>query len=193
MKILCFGDSNTYGYDPRSFFGGRYPAQHRWVDLLGERLGCTVLNAGENGREIPSREVELLRFDRMLADQAPVDLLVVMLGGNDLLQGNSVEAVVRRMEQFLERIDLDRDKVLLIAPPPMERGDWVPTQALIDATVELNREYKSLFRRLGVRFADAGEWGVALTFDGVHFTEEGHAAFSEGLYKLLRESNLPKE
>ena len=34
MKILCFGDSNTYGYDPRSYFGGQYLAQHRWVDLL---------------------------------------------------------------------------------------------------------------------------------------------------------------
>ena len=53
MKILCFGDSNTYGYDPRDFFASRYPAQDRWVDLLGNNLGCIVVNAGENGREIP--------------------------------------------------------------------------------------------------------------------------------------------
>lgn len=41
MKILCIGDSNTYGYDPRSFFGDRYPEDVRWTDNLGacERTG----------------------------------------------------------------------------------------------------------------------------------------------------------
>ncbi len=33
-RILCFGDSNTYGYDPRSYLGGRYPASVRWTALL---------------------------------------------------------------------------------------------------------------------------------------------------------------
>ena len=53
MRVLCFGDSNTYGYDPRSYFGGRYPAISRWVDLLAAKTGWDVINAGENGREIP--------------------------------------------------------------------------------------------------------------------------------------------
>ena len=39
MKILCFGDSNTYGYGPRFFFGSQYPPRHRWVDLLAGKLG----------------------------------------------------------------------------------------------------------------------------------------------------------
>ena len=34
MDIICFGDSNTYGYDPRGYFGGRYDADCRWVDIL---------------------------------------------------------------------------------------------------------------------------------------------------------------
>ncbi len=33
MNIICFGDSNTYGYDPRGYFGGRYEADNRWVDI----------------------------------------------------------------------------------------------------------------------------------------------------------------
>ena len=80
MRLLCFGDSNTYGYDPRSYFGGQYPAEHRWVDLLAKKLNCTAVNAGENGREIPRREGELQRFDLMLSNQKPLDLLIVMLG-----------------------------------------------------------------------------------------------------------------
>ena len=185
MKILCFGDSNTYGYDPRSFFGSQYPTQHRWVDLLAQKLGCKSVNAGENGREIPKRDGERMRFDLMLAKQKPVDLLIIMLGGNDLLQGNSVETVVKRMEAFLEHIDLNKSEILLIGSPPMQRGEWVPTQTLIDASVSLNQEYKALSQRLGVGFADAGEWNIPLTFDGVHFTEEGHKAFAEGLANYL--------
>lgn len=185
MKILCFGDSNTYGYDPRSYFGSQYPAQHRWVDILSGKLGCTAVNEGENGREIPRREGELLRFDRMLSDQKPLDLLIIMLGGNDLLQGNSVDTVVKRMEDFLEHIDLEKSKILLIGPAPMQRGEWVPTQALIDASKELNDKYKDLTRRTGVGFSDAGAWNIPMTFDGVHFTEEGHRAFAEGLAKYL--------
>ena len=52
ISVLCFGDSNTYGYDPRSFFGGRFPEEERWVNILGEKLCCETVNAGENGKEI---------------------------------------------------------------------------------------------------------------------------------------------
>ena len=134
MKILCFGDSNTYGYDPRSYFGGQYPTEHRWVDILAQKLHCKAVNAGENGREIPRREGELLRFD---------------------------------------------------LTPPMQRGEWVPNQKLIDNSTELTVKYKNLASHLNIGFFDAGEWGISMTFDGVHFTEEGHRAFAEGLYQSL--------
>ena len=50
MKILCIGDSNTYGYDPRSYLGDRYPAEVRWTDRLEN---CEVINCGVNGMTIP--------------------------------------------------------------------------------------------------------------------------------------------
>lgn len=189
MKLLCFGDSNTYGYDPRSFLGDRYPAQYRWVDLLAGTLGWDVINEGQNGREIPRREGELLAFRQMLARQRPLDLLVVLLGTNDLLQGKRAQTVARRMETFLEQVDLERSKILLLSPPPMFLGQWVPSQNLVDASRALNSEYKALSERLGVRFADAGVWNVSVTFDGVHFTEEGHIAFAEGLSHYLNKGD----
>ena len=185
MKILCFGDSNTYGYDPRSYFGGQYPAQHRWVDLLAQKLGCKAVNAGENGREIPRREGELQRFDLMLSNQKPLDMLLVMLGGNDLLQGNSVEIVAQRMEAFLTRIPLEKSQIVLIGPPRMRTGAWITDDRLLEDCVHLNAAYRTVAEKLGVRFVDATDWDIDVTFDGVHYSEQGHLTFAENLYLAL--------
>ena len=183
MNILCFGDSNTYGYDPRSYFGGRYPAEERWVDILADKLGGRAVNAGQNGREIPSRELEIRRFHSLLADQKPVDLLLIMLGTNDLLQGNSVETVVGRMERFLKGIHLERSKICLIVPPPMTLGAWVSVQTLADASRELGAAYERLAGTLGISCVDPGT--LSLAFDGVHLTPAGHAVLAERLYRHL--------
>lgn len=183
MKLLCFGDSNTYGYDPCSPFGGRYSAEVRWVDRLALSLGCECINAGENGREIPGHEWEVRYFGQLLKTHQP-DCAIIMLGSNDLLQGNSAEDVVNRMEQFLETAD--QAKILLIAPPPMQWGEWVTSQELIDASGALSRGYKALSARLGIGFADAGDWNISLAFDGVHFSEDGHRTFAEGLENYFK-------
>lgn len=180
MKWLCFGDSNTYGYDPRSFFGGRYDPEQRWVDLLGQTMGWQMVNAGENGREIPRREGELLGAVQLMEKERP-DGLIVMLGSNDLLQGASAETVAVRMEEFLTKLPLERGRILLLAPPPMQLGAWVGTQALINSSRQLGEAYRTLAQRMGLGFADAGAWKIPMSFDGVHFTPEGHAAFARGL------------
>lgn len=174
MNVICYGDSNTYGYDPRSYFGDRYHADCRWVDILADKTGWAIRNEGVNGREIPRNPISV---------PEEVDILIIMLGTNDLLQGSPVEKIAVRMEEFL--FGLPREKTLLIAPPPMKLGEWVPNQVWIDRSKEMAGAYRSLAERLNIRFADAGMWDVALTCDGVHFTEEGHGAFAEGLFKEL--------
>ena len=186
MKILCFGDSNTYGYDPRSFFGSQYPAQHRWVDLLAQKLNCDAVNEGENGREIPRQVWELQRFDLMLSNQSPLDCLLVMLGGNDLLQGNSVEAIAQRMEAFLKRIPLEKPQIVLIGPPRMQPGAWITDNRLLEDCVRLNAAYQALAEKLGIRFIDTTDWDIEVTFDGVHYSEQGHQTFAENLYLALK-------
>ena len=176
-RLLCFGDSNTYGYDPRGYFGGRYDADSRWVDILAAKTGWTISNIGLNGREIPSSAPTF---------PADTDLLIVMLGINDLLQGRSPEQAAERLERFLSGISLDRKKILLIAPPPVALGAWVPNQQLIDDSHTFAQLCQSLAERMGVRFADAGTWNISLTYDGVHFTEQGHKAFASGLLEVLK-------
>lgn len=177
MNVICFGDSNTYGYDPRGYFGGRYDADNRWVDILAMETGWTISNMGQNGREISS-----------VAPAFPddTDLLIVMLGINDLLQGRSPEQAAERLERFLSSVSMDRSKILLIAPPPVTLGAWVPSQQLIDNSRAFARLCQTLAERLGIRFADAGKWDIPLAYDGVHFTEQGHKAFTAGLLEALK-------
>ena len=181
MRILCFGDSNTYGYDPRGFFGDRYGAEDRWVDLLAEQTGHDCINAGANGREIPRNPYAL----RLLTKHAPVDIFLVMLGTNDLLQGGSAKEAATRMEIFLNPLLPHCKQILLVVPPPMTRGAWVPTDELATESIHLAEEYKFLAEKLNISFVDTHYWNIDLTFDGVHFTESGHHTFAENLRKEL--------
>ena len=182
--ILCYGDSNTYGYDPRSYLGGRYPKDVRWTGKL-EAAGWEIINQGENGRSIPRLDSEIEAVAKAVQKAEP-EVLTVMLWSNDLLQrpGLTAEVCGQMMERFLSALLAEVPaelKVLLIAPPPME-----PDPALIRESHRLADCYETLAKRLGVFFADAGKWDVELTFDGVHFSEAGHRAFTVGLLEILR-------
>ena len=177
MNTICFGDSNTYGYDPRSYWGGRYDPDSRRVNILAAETGWTVYNMGQNGREIPSTAPNF---------PADTDLLIVMLGTNDLLQGRSPEQAAERLERFLSSLSLNRSKLLLIAPPPMTPGTWVPSPQLIDDSHTFAQLCQALTEQLGTRFADAVKWDIPLAYDGVHFTEQGHRAFAAGLLEELK-------
>jgi len=174
MNVICYGDSNTWGYDPRSRSGERYPKGSCWTDILAEKTGWTVINQGMNGREVPAETAEI---------PENTDLFLVMLGTNDLLQLDTPEAAAKRMEVFLSGIA--PETVVIIAPPAMVWGEWVQDDGLIQDSIQLTRLYRDLSRRLNVRFLDAGQWGVSLAYDGVHFTQEGHRAFAEGLMKEI--------
>ena len=181
MRILCFGDSNTYGYDPRGFFGDLYGAGDRWVDILAKQTGHDLINAGSNGREIPRNPYAL----RLLNEHVPVDVFLVMLGTNDLLQGATAKEAADRMEAFLNSLLPHCQQILLVAPPPMKRGAWVPTDVLVAESIHLAEEYKLLAEKLKITFVDTRHWNIELTFDGVHFAEEGHHTFAENLRKEL--------
>ena len=87
MKVICIGDSNTWGYDPRSYVGDRYEADCRWVDILADKTGWKIINEGVNGMCIPKNPAAFLG----LADQ-----WIIMLGTNDILNtyGENVPAII---------------------------------------------------------------------------------------------------
>ena len=179
MNVICYGDSNTYGYDPRSYFGDRY--ENPWPELLCDMTGWHVCNQGENGREIPSAVVAFSQH---------TDLLVVMLGTNDLLQSRSPKEIEDRMLNFLSRLAISKEKILLISPPPMVLGEWVQDKALLRGSDSLEAIYRAISQRLGIRFVCTRTWDIPIAYDGVHMTQEGHRVFAERLFDYLKGSEL---
>ena len=194
MKIICYGDSNTYGYNPHGGLALRYGADGRWVDLVRSMLpeSCKIFNAGQNGREIPDNgweSAEGVAEQLAAATEAggeglpggSGDLIIIMLGSNDvLLSSLSAEKTAEKMRRFLGAIKMEAPgrRILLVGPVRFKEGYWVPDQQHIKESEKLPVLYEQLADEMNVQFADANSWGVELTDDGVHFTEEGHKAFA---------------
>ena len=185
-RVLFYGDSNTYGYDPRGFLGGRYPSELIWVSRVREALkdSWTVMTDGMNGREIPSSPLTMQALDRTLKRCAPLDLFAVMLGSNDLLFSDpDPQKAADKMERMLEHVTvvLKREnqkvqaEILLIAPPL----DYSDGERLKKASVRLGVLYRELAERKHYHFLDVGSQNFSLAFDGLHFSEEGHRQMGE--------------
>ena len=182
--VVCFGDSNTYGYDPRSLLGDRYPKSVRWTGILDSSGSWSVTCCGQNGREIPTLPAHWEPLCRLLEQTQP-DVLMVMLGSNDLLcrPGFTAEDAAARMETFLGA--LSHPRILLVSPPAMAPGAWVTEQRLLTESARLGGCYEVLSRKLGCAFADAARWDIPLVYDGVHFSEEGHRRFARRAAEAL--------
>ena len=187
-RVLCFGDSKTFGYDPRGALGGRYPEAALWTTMLrSDHLD--IINEGQNGRTIPKFAWEKSEALQIMKAHAPVDLVIVMLGTNDIIVHWDFKAadVAACMESFLADIQaaFPDTKILLIAPPAIESGQFQMEPRLLVESQKFGDCYRAVADRLRIAFADASDWQVEAAFDGVHFSEKGHETFAKGLKQEL--------
>ena len=187
-RIICIGDSNTYGYDPAAFGGARYPEGVRWTSRLGS--AWDIWNLGENGREIPSSSFAGRVLLGQVRSRLPADGLCLMLGTNDLLCGASPAEAAERMRIFISDLPVCGLPLLLVAPPLMQSGTWVESDALIRNSGQLAPLYRDLAALCGVSFCDASGWDIPVVFDGVHFSEQGHRRFAEQLEPVFAQTFL---
>lgn len=182
MKIICIGDSNTLGYDPRSFLGEQYPKSCIWTSLLAAKLGAVVVNEGEIGRKVS--DIAYVKIEEC-------DCLILMLGTNDILEGRSADRIRQELEEGLRNLPIRAKTILLIAPPSLKLGAWISDFSQVTQSQKLAQEYSELAKHMRFFFVNAVSWDIPLCYDGVHFTEAGHLRFasylSEKLNVILRQ------
>lgn len=189
--ILCYGDSNTWGYNAAG--GERYALADRWTSVLTRELGpdYQVIAEGLNGRttvwpdpvegEYKNGKQYLIPC---LESHHPVDLVVMMLGTNDLkhrygLSAWDIASGAEALIEIIRRSDFGPEdappEVLLIAPPPTCIGDG-PFAGMMDGADEksegLGAAYRAVAEEAGVAFLDAGDVIVSDPTDGIHLAPE---------------------
>ena len=192
-KILFYGDSNTYGYDPANWQTFRYPCEQRWTSILAEKLGeeWSLIPEGMNGRQIPDLLYDRKWLTDILRPLKAGDVFAVMLGTNDILLTTVPDAdeAVGRMRVFLQFVKerLPDTEILLIAPPPAGKEEIRDPlyAAYYRECLRMNAGFRDLAEQLQVHFTDAGEWGISLSSDLVHFSEAGHRQFAAGMAEII--------
>lgn len=195
-RILCYGDSNTYGFDPRGMFGSRLPSDKRWTGILARSCPWEILSMGLNGRTIPHCDSEYKLMDSVISRSLPLDGIILMLGTNDMqtMFRPTPEKITIRMEKFL--IKLQKHEVfqsetppwiLLLAPPILDMSWWEEKMAakMAHLSAQVNQCYGQLAEHMGLYFADTAQWHIPLLYDGIHFSEEGHQIFAQKLQIVL--------
>lgn len=186
--VLCYGDSNTWGYDPAT--EARYPLEARWVSVLARELGpgYLVIPEGLNGRttvwpdpvegEYKSGKTYLIPC---LESHHPVDLVVLMLGTNDLKHrfGLSAWDIAHCAGTLVEMIrastfgpDGLRPDVLLLAPPPTcVKGTTFEDMfaGADEKSRDLGMQYRLVADEYGCDFLDTATVIASSKVDGIHF------------------------
>ena len=201
--VLCFGDSNTWGYEP--LVARRYPADVRWTGVLQNSLGdgFRVIEEGLNGRTNVTNEAErpirsgLDVLPVILESHRPLDLVVIMLGTNDLKHDFNLSAEqiadgarqVCRCVIDCEYLLDNPPQILLISPTHVELMTE-EEQGLFIGAIEKSRElaghYQAVAEDLGIHFLDASKIVVKTDLDGVHWDADQHYKFGESLSITIR-------
>ena len=206
ITVLCYGDSNTYGYDPDTC--GRYPYGKRWTTLLGEKLGgrYEVIPEGLNGRTTAyDRPGEAWKngassFTSCLGTHKPVDFVIIMLGTNDCNEelGLSAEDIAGGMETLVKMVENETPALqgyvpeIIVAAPAAIQGDIEKspfacklTSGSVQKSVNIGPLYREIAERHDVKYADATS-GIEVSPDCEHLTEEGHRQIADLFCEVIR-------
>lgn len=201
--ILCYGDSNTWGA-PTTRDAPRYDEHTRWPGVLRDTLGegYWIIEEGLPGRTTTLNDpIEgahkngLTYLTPCLESHVPLDLVIIMLGTNDLKARFSLSAydiaqgagmLVATAQQGIWGIKPD---VLLVCPPPADEHALWPEMfgGAKEKSQRLAAHYERVAGELGCRWFDAGSIIESSASDGIHFEADQHLKLGQTLASIARE------
>lgn len=207
--VLCFGDSNTHGTIPIRQLGVslRHPFADRWPNVMAQALGegWHVISEGHGGRtsehdeaQFGSRRNGSTVFLSLLESHRPLDLVIIMLGTNDLKAEFGVDAAtiavsVERLVAIARSsacgLGGNAPDVLVVTPTPIiecgELGQMFSGGAA--KSLNLAQAFEAMGQRARVRVFDAGEVCEVSPTDGVHFETQALHALGRALARQVKQ------
>lgn len=207
-RILCYGDSNTWGWVPGKMGKERYAADIRWPgvlqELLGkdyevieEALGARTISTDDPRPELPLRNA-LQTAPIILESHLPLDLVIIMLGTTETKEmmplsapeiGEKMGDLIGFIQNFKTLENFSSPRILLLVPPIVDETTEFAATLFKGATKKskkLRDVYSSLAQRSRTLFFDASHAEVGI--DGVHITKNGHQSIAEGVATVVRRS-----
>lgn len=201
--VLCFGDSNTFGYNPED--GTRYSENVRWTGILRtllEKENIHIIEEGLVGRTTVFEDG--LRPGRkgidylvpLLESHHPVDQLILMLGTNDCKSiynasatviGLGIERLIKAARQFNPTLE-----ILLISPIYLGDDVWKEeydpefNQESVVVSKQLKEAYRKIADEYDCCFLAASDVAEPSTVDEEHLNEQGHAKLAQAIYQKIR-------
>ncbi len=208
--VLCYGDSNTWGVNPDDHT--RFAFNTRWPGIVQRELGgdFRIYENALNGRttvfEDPIEEGRCGKagFSTVLETCAPLDAIVIMLGGNDIklrfhMPAWDIGWGMDLLLQYVKRAHCGRDggepKILVMSPSKFG-GDWSKTShgtvfddTCLEKAAQLPDIYAHIAKLNGAEFLDAALY-TRPGIDCIHMTRESHEALGMAVSKKLKEMLL---
>lgn len=211
--ILCYGDSNTWGYVPGTIEGGkmqRFPTMQRWPMMLQNRLGRDyhIIEAGLCARTTNIDDPDgtdkngLKSLKVFLGTYAPLDLVVLMLGTNDLNKKykRSAEDIAQGIEELIICIQnahcgtdlLSAPEILLVVPPHLRHEEAF--DGLFTGAIAISKRLPSLYQEKArmhqCHFLDVNsdlmfDPEIITKIDGIHLDAYGHQLMSRIIFERL--------
>lgn len=202
-SILCFGDSNTWGFNPETT--GRYSPDVRWTGVLQAQIGSEwrVIEEGLNGRtSVWDDPLQPGRNGRdylapCLDSHRPLDVVVLFLGLNDLKKRYSAAAedIARGVGVLIELIQRsgagpqgNSPRIVVLAPPPL--GKLSGYAEAFESDAGRSRRVASFLREIaanaGCQFMDTAAHVVFSDTDGLHFDPDAHAILGRCVADLIQ-------
>lgn len=203
-RILCFGDSNTWGYIPRS--GKRYSENIRWTSLLQNLLGkdFKIIEQGccnrtcfiDNPDGIEQTGYKIL--PKYL--NTDFDLIMLALGINDIQKffNPSLDEIKTGLEQLINIVKSKYKKVKILIISPARLSNFVETEyfknqfdeTAIEKSKHFARIYEETAKDNDCLFFDWDKIVKVSDIDGLHFSPESHKKIAYALYDFLRSNDF---
>lgn len=201
-NVLCFGDSNTYGYNPKD--GSRYAPSVRWTGILKEKVkenDIDIIEEGLVGRTTvfedsvrPGRKGSDFLVP-LIETHGPVDTLVLMLGTNDCktlykasahVIGMGIEKLIKQARGYNKQIH-----ILLVSPIALGEEVWKEefdpefNEESVVVSKKLPLVYRKLAEKYHCDFLAASDYASPSPIDMEHLSEQGHSDLAEAIYQKL--------